>query len=205
MLELASSHVEKSLFELRLEGEGPKWARWINSLGPIRARLFALSFVVGAALLNFTTLPAAFFMDNGWAQNSFQALNFQAYIKWVLAGIGLILWMMAFGLRKENLILVFDRLNSKLLFRYSPQFSLATIDEGEAPFSAIKRIEVFGPHRDPKTAYGFLEIEITEDTQPKVFRFKILSEDQFRIYPTNLSRITGREPIGDWTDPDLAT
>lgn len=204
MLELAASHIEKGKFELRLEGDGPRWARWVVALGPVRARIFALSFVVAAALFNLTTAPAAFFLDQGWVANTFQALSWQAYVKWAVAALGLGFWLLAFGVKHEELILLFDRVASKLHYRYSPQFSLATVDEGECTFSAIRRIEVFSPERTPKTPYGFVEIEINDASwqDPKVFRFKLLSEDQLKIYPANLGRITGKEPIGDWEDPD---
>jgi hypothetical protein len=204
MLELAASHIEKGRFELRLEGDGPRWARWIVGMGPSKSRLFALSFIVVAALLNLTTAPAAFFLDQGWVANTFQALSWQAYAKWIIAGLGMLIWLVAFGARREELILQFDRMASKLHYRYAPQFTLAAVDEGEASFDGIRRIEVFAPTREPRTPHGFIEIEVydAQEQKAKSFRFKLLSEDQFKIYPTNLGRFTGKEPVGDWTDPD---
>jgi hypothetical protein len=204
MLELAAAQMEKGVFELRLEGEGPRWASWITGLGPIRGRIFALVLVILAAGLNLTTAPAAFFFEQGWATSTLHALNIQASVKWAIAGLGFVIWALAFGIRREELRLVFDRSAAHMAYRYRPQWNLAAVDQGQATFDNIRRIEVFGPAREPQTSFGFIEIEIfdAEEKREKLFRFKLLSEDQLKIYPANLARITGREPKGDWVDPD---
>lgn len=204
MLELAAAQVEKGVFELRLEGEGPRWARWFLTLGPVKGRLLALGLVIGAALLNLTTAPAAFFFESGWTSSTIHALRMQATVKWIIAGSGMVIWALVFGVRREELRLVFDKMASKLHYLHRPRWNLAATDEGEVGFDGIRRIEVFGPHREPPTPYGFVEIEIFDATEKreKAFRFQVLSEDQLKIYPANLGRFTGREPKGDWVDPD---
>ena len=204
MLELASAQVEKGVFELRMEGEGPRWARKIIALGPVKGRLLSLGLILLAASLNLTTGPAAFFFESGWTTSTIHALRLQGLVKWGIAGIGLVVWAVVFGVRKEDLTLVFDKAASKVFYLFRPRWNLASTDKGEASFSDIRRIEVFGPHREPQTPYGFVEVEIfdPQEKREKQFRFMLLSEDQLKIYPTNLGRFTGREPCGDWIDPD---
>jgi hypothetical protein len=204
MLELAAAQMEKGIFELKLEGEGPRWARFFVNLGANKVKILALVFVVAAAFLNLTIKPAAFFYEMGWADSTIHALRIQAFVKWLIAGTGLVIWLVGFMVRKEQLLLQFDKGLSKLFYRYHPQFNLATVDEGEATFEAIRRIEVFAPHKEPRTPHGYIELEVydAQEQREKTFRFSVLSEDQFKIYPTNLGRITGRDPKGDWEDPD---
>jgi hypothetical protein len=204
MLELASAQVEKGVFELRLEGEAPRWARPVVALGPVRGRLLALGLILAAASLNLTTVPAAFFFENSWTVSTIHALRLQAILKWAIALSGLGVWALVFGVRKEELKLVFDKAASKLLYFHRPQWNLSTPDQGEVGFSDLRKIEVFGPQREPKTPYGYVEIGLFDPSEKreKLFRFQVLSEDQLKIYPANLGRFTGRDPHGDWVDPD---
>ncbi len=196
--------MEKGVFELRLEGEGPRWAGWILRMGPIRGRVLALGLVLAAAGLNLTTVPAAFFFDHHWTTSTIHALRMQAMLKWIIAAVGLVIWALAFGVRREELLLSFDRSASKLNYRYRPQWNLAALDQGQVGFENIRRIEVFGPQREPQTPFGFVELEIfdPDEKRQKQFRFRLLSEDQLKIYPANLGRVTGHTPKGDWSDPD---
>ncbi|MEO5666597.1 MAG: hypothetical protein ABIR96_00920 [Bdellovibrionota bacterium] len=204
MLELASAQVEKGVFELRLEGEGPRWARRFIALGPNRGRILALVLILGAASLNLTIRPAAFIFESGWTTSTFNALRYQAMLKWLIAGSGLVVWAIVFGARKEELKLVFDKSASKVFYFLRPQWNLSNLEQGEASFANIRKIEVFAPYREPQTPYGFVEIGLfdAQEKAEKLFRFKVLSEDQLKIYPANLGRFTGRDPFGDWIDPD---
>jgi hypothetical protein len=204
MLELASAQVEKGVFELRMEGEGPSLAKPLIALGPVRGRMLALVFILLAASLNLTILPAQFFFESGWTTSTIHALRLQGLVKWSIAGMGLVVWAMVFATRREELKLVFDRTASKIFYWHRSKWSLATPDQGEAAFSDIRKIEVFGPHREPQTPHGFVEIGLYDPTEKreKSFRFQVLSDDQLKIYPANLGRFTGKEPFGDWVDPD---
>lgn len=204
MLELAHSQVEKGKFELVMEGEGPGWARLIIKLGPVRPKLIALSLILLAASLNLGTAPAAFFMDQGWAAHQGSALAAQNTLKWVLAGLGAAVWLTGFMVRQEKLQLTFDRIKNIFYYRYQPQFALAEVDEGEVDFKQLRRIEVFSAQKEPQTEFGYIELGVKEEDidEEKVFRFKVLSDEQFRFYPLNISRITGRTPIGDYVEEE---
>jgi len=204
MLELASAQVEKGVFELRMEGEGPRWARFMTGLGPIKGRLLSIGLILFAATFNFHTVVAEFFFETGWTTSTIHALRMQAMVKWALAGLGVIVWAMVFGIRREELKLIFDKAAAKVFYFHRSAFNLATPDQGEAPFTDIRKIEVFGPLREPQTPHGFVEIGIFDPTEKreKLFRFQLLSDDQLKIYPANIGRFTGREPHGDWIDPD---
>jgi hypothetical protein len=205
MLELSAVHVEKGIFELTLEDELPPVLRSIGRLGPIKTRLISVTLLLLAASLNFTTKPALYFMNVGLAGNTLAAINLQAMLKWSIVGVALLVWAVAFLLRRGLLTLVFDRPGGLYHFRQLSRWNLGPIAEGSGAFSEIKAIRVFGPQRDPKTPYGFMEVEILPANKvvgmPNLFRFKLLSEDQLKIYPANLAKIVGREPEGDWVEP----
>jgi hypothetical protein len=205
MLELSAVNTQRGVFELTLEDELPPLLRSIGRLGPIKTRLISIMLLLTAASLNFTTRPAQFFLNTGLADNSLEAMSFQALLKWGIVSVALVVWGVAFLLRRGLLTLVFDRPTSTYHFRQRSRWNLAPLAEGEGAFSEVKAIRVFGPHREPKTQYGFMEIEIRPPLnvvgQLKLFRFKLLSEDQLKIYPANLGQIVGREPEGDWVDP----
>lgn len=204
MLELAHSNVEKGSFELRLEGEGPAYGRWILALGELRARLFALGFILIAVYLTFTQSLAEQFFAMGWVDRPEQAFAAQNTVKWMIAALGGAFWFAVYSIRRESLTLLFDRAKNVLNYRYLPQFTLAADDEGQVPFKKVKKVEVYSPEREPKTPFGFIEL-LVEDEQEKAektFRFKVLSEEQFRFYPLNIARITGREPTGDYVEEE---
>ncbi len=202
MLELAHSQVEKGHFELRLEGEGPIWAQWFFRVGQIKARVLALALILFAAVLNVWTGPAVFFFEAGWVQSTTQAVFAQSIIKWGFAALGFLVWMGIFMLRQEELTLNFDRMKNQLTYQYLPQWTMAAIDEGSVGFDAISQIQVHGPQREPKTPHGFIELYVMDplEKREKTFRFKLLTDEQFQFYPVNLSRLTGREPTGDWVE-----
>ncbi len=202
MLELAHAQVEKGNFELKMEGEGPLWAHWIFRFGPIRARVLALCTILMAAGLNIWTGPAVFFYEAGFAESTTKALFMQAILKWVLAALGFAIWMGVYMLRREMLTLKFDRQKNQMSYDYLPQWTLAANDSGSVGFDAIRQIQVWGPLRKPQTPFGFIELSIQDpnDSRDKIFRFKLLSEEQFQYYPVNLSRLTGKEPTGDWVE-----
>lgn len=202
MLEVSGASFEKGRFEIRLEpaGEGN---RWIYALAPLRGRLIAISLFLVSGILIYTQAPARFFVGHGWASNSAQAWAWQTWLTWSLVGIGIVCWAAAYLLRRESWTLIFDRGGSKLVLRRASMLSVIPVRESFATFREIDRLQVSGPDREPKSPHGYMEVEVGIWPEPERHtRFRFLSDDQCRIYPLNISKMTGKTPGGDWVDPE---
>ncbi|MBS1984849.1 MAG: hypothetical protein JST16_11830 [Bdellovibrionales bacterium] len=204
MFELSGTHFEKGVFELQCEQPSSEFAGRILALGPLKGRLVALSFLLAASYLLYFQVPARTLMRWGWASDPFAAHRIQGIVVWGVVGLGLVIYMAALSLRPRMLTLTFDRGHSQVSVKRSGGYRWTPVKEDLAAFSSIKAIRVHGAHREPYTPHGFLELELPtlEDESLRVSRFRFLSDDQFRIYPLNIAKLTGVVPTGDWTDPD---
>lgn len=200
MFELTGTQYEKGRFELRLEKVeyGPK--KWLIILGPVRGRVVALTLFLLSSLLLITNQPAKFCLKMGWIQYGPDMLKVQNIVTWVLMIVGLVVYFSVFALKRAELTLVFDRVANGLRYSRGFNFTAQGTQQGLIPFQEIETFKVHGPDRKPRTPYGYIEIGAKKGATH--FRFRVLSEDQFKIYPANIARILDRSPVGDWVDPD---
>lgn len=203
MFEIAGTHFSKGVFEIELEKAPPRWMAPILRFGQVRARLVVLALIALGFFAAFHQQPARWFLGYGYLSRENTALV-QKSVEWGLVGIAALLWLIVILRRPEKLSLIFDRGQQQFRFHHTPAGRHASAQEASFPVGTLGAIRAFGPDRDPKTPHGFLEIELNAGLpEPyKVFRFKLLSEEQFRIFPTNIMRMTGKTIEGDWTDPD---
>lgn len=207
MFELSSSRVGKGLFEFELDKEPPKWLAWAIRLGPIRGRLTAFVLICGSALLKFYNQPLKFFVEQGWADPTqfslFSAQSLQTIFTWLLTVAGFTVFLFMVFLRKERMLLTFDRPHKELRFLHIPMGNKNPPREGLIPFKEINAIEVFGPDRSPKSDYGYMTLHFKNRPKSDPYQtvsFKLLSDDQRQIYPSNIGELVDIEPTGDWTE-----
>lgn len=201
MFELIGTQFDKGVLDFRLEKSLPQPISFIVGLGPIRGRLLALVFLGLASALSLARQPATYFVKNKIFEVAV-ANQVTITIIYLLFGIGLVLYVLVFFVRKESMDLSFDRADKMLRFRHFPKTAKMPAREGICDFGSLEAIEVFGPSREPKTPNGFIELRLKNHSKPyHCIRFKLLSDEQFKIYPLNLSQMTGKTPVGDWSDP----
>lgn len=199
MFELDGSQFEKGVLEIRLARLTPKPWAWALQIGPIRGRLVALAFILGASAVTIYGQPARFLV--GYGMDPLAAARYAHILSWILLIIGAAVYALAFVLRQERLDLVFDRREGSISYEHSPLFAKARVRSGLIPFKEIKALRFSGPDREPRTPYGFIEIDSSAPAPLNAIRFRVLSEEQAKFYPLNLARILQKEPEGDWSDP----
>jgi hypothetical protein len=203
MFELAGTHFERGVFELRLHKKLPRLIAFVVNLGAIRGRMLALLFIISGSLLTFNHQPERFLLGNGWVNDPLLARKIQIGATYLTACLGGLLYLIIFFFRQETLSLVFDRHEKSLRFSHKPLLAKMPLRDGMVDFGALEAMEVFSKDRDVKTPNGFMEIRIKNYPEPyKKIRFRFLTDEQFAIYPTNLMKLTGKSPVGDWRDPD---
>ncbi len=204
MFEISKVNAEKGVFEWDLEGLMPAPIAWIGSLGPTRVRLIALSFFLLALLLTFNNSFASWLFHR-FPMTSSTAETLQITFKWLLAGCGLCIWTLAFLFRKPRALLLMNRPQGIFQIHERPVWRLVPEREYVYKFEDIEKIEVKSPIREPITPFGYIELRFraTDKVAPKSLAFRLLSAEQFQFFPNNLYRITGKEPIGDWSEESL--
>jgi hypothetical protein len=202
MYDLAGTQFEKGTLEFRLEKRLAPPLGLVVNLGPIKGRLVAMCLLLSTAFLTFKKQPVTWLIEHGWLYQGPTALQVQGAITWTLFFAAILIYAFIYTLRSEKLVLSFDKTKGMLRYVLIPKFLQKPEDRGLIPFSKIDTFKVYSKDREPRTPHGFVEIGGDAGGEAKVFRFMLLSEDQFRIYPTNISRIIGRPATGDWSDPD---
>lgn len=202
MFELVGSRFEKGEFEIRLEKLVPTWQRLFTHLGPIRGRLVALTFIVLAGVCVFSRQPGTLAAQRGWATTAEQAQSFQQIGTGIFLGIGIFVYFLTLVFRRKRVSLHFIRQDKEFRYYEDPAWAASRGEEGLFRFQDLKKFEVFSQERSPKDPYGYIHLTFSAQNQEKTFEFRLLSEDQFKIYPSNLARIMEKSPIGDWVDPD---
>ena len=212
MFELSASRVSKGLFEFELDKNPPKWAAWAIRLGPIRGRLLAFALICSSALLKFYNQPLKFLVEQGWADPTSYSLlsaqSMQTVFTWLLTVVGFIVFLFMVFLRRERMLLTFDRPHQELRFIHIPMGSKNPARERLIPFKEVSAVEVFGPQRNPQSEYGYMKLHFKNRpaTDPyKDLSFKLLSDDQRQIYPSNIAQLLDLEPSGDWTEAPEAS
>ena len=201
MFELSGTNFEKGLFELRLQ-EGARKGLWgrLCQLGPVNGRLVALAFFLLASFLLYFQVLARVLAP--W-QSLHQAQRTQAWITWGLVAVGGVIYAVALVSQRAKVRVTFDRGRGQVHFHHAAMSRFQPARDSLAGFKEVTSIKVYGPQREPHTPHGFLEITTPTltDTRLRTLRFQFLSDDQLKIYPLNLSKLTGIEPQGDWVDP----
>jgi hypothetical protein len=196
MFELSATKFEKGIFELTLAKKPPAWLAPFIWLGPIRSRLLALALILGAGSIYFFSGPTHGLLATD-ATSFATAYKLQKAL-WIPVLLGIVVWATAFYLRREELVIGFDRGAQNLKCRHTPMGAKNPVVELDIPFGDIKAIEVFSATRGTPSPFGYVEVRTKVDDAPfKALRFKLLSDDQFRIYPQNLAKMTGIEAQGD--------
>jgi hypothetical protein len=194
LLELSGTQFERGIFEIRLERKVPGWMKVFLTLGQINGRFVAIGFFLFSGFLTYKNVIARWVLEKGWVLDPTSALRIQETLTWTLMIVGLVFYGFALLIRQEKLVLAFDKHSNSLRFRHLSKFARRPEREGLIPFSDIHKIELSGPKvtletRFPTKAY-------------QKFEFRLLTDEQKKFFPLNLSRITGLEPTGDWVDPD---
>ncbi len=208
MYELDGTQFEKGIFELRLTKDVSRLKRWIVMLGPVGGRLVALSLFLVSAFLTLKHQPAVYILERGWATGTVQAVKYQNAFIWALMGVGLIVYFSVLLFSQESVILTFDRAQGVLRYSIIGGRFRAT-KQGIVPFKNIEVFKVHGPAAEPKSEHGYIEIrgralESAPTSKPLDIKFRLLSDDQLKIYPLNLSKMMDRMPTGDWVDPEAS-
>jgi hypothetical protein len=205
MFEISRVNASKGVFEWALEGFMPKPISWIGRLGQTRVKLLSLSLILLALFLSFQN-RMAFWLFNTFEMTSLTAESLQLGVKWTLAGLGLVIWTLGFLFRKPKAVLLMNRPQGILQLREFPIWRIVPDREFTFKFEDVENIEVYAPAKAPPTPYGHIRMSFRGDSKAssKKIAFRVLSEEQFRFFPTNLYRITGKEPVGDWSEEDKA-
>jgi len=204
MLEVAGTHFEKGVFELKLEEAPTGGLGRIRDIHPVKGRLAALAVLALAGVLVYFQLPAEFFVRTGIASDVFVALRMQSLVIWFgFVGLTLAFYAVLLGWRRERMEIAFDRHAGQVRVRSIPGFTLTPKREVTAPFNEVASLEVFSPERTPQTPHGFAEIKLPRlDPKFQSVRFRFLTDEQRQFFPLNLSKLLNVTPKGDWTDPD---
>ncbi len=193
---LAGSQVDKGIFEIRLEKEAKgAWIRVIHSLGPVRGRLLALALFLLASYGNYFRLR--------YTQAYTPMFYATGALCWAGMLSGLAIYFTIFATRTEKLFIRFNKVKNVFDWEHIPFWTKMKAHRGEISFSNFNEIVVFGPHKEPTTPHGYivLKTKYPPDVPGHCFKFKLLSEDQLKIYPLNLSKILNIDPKGDWVEP----
>lgn len=204
MFDLVHSQFEKGSWSLDLEKAGPSWLRPFTSLGPIRGRLLVFSMLGFSALMTYLRYPERWLLpESGLGETPpFFPRQVQLVFTWGLAGLAMVIYVLVALIRKERFTLEVDRAGSAFRYLHVPKGSLNPSRDGLVPFSAIDVIKVHGPQARSDCPFGFIEIK-THDTGPmKQVSWRFMSDEQRSFFPLNLSKLTGKTPVGDWVDPD---
>jgi hypothetical protein len=204
MLELARAKFEKGEFEITLEKVPPKWKAPFVALGPIRGRLVALAIILFAGFLTFARQPGSLVADKKWVSSAEAAAKVQDYATWSVLALGVLVYLMVFVFKKQQIILNFIRAKKEFRYYEEAAFKGQVPQEGLYRFEDLKEFEVIGPEKDPEAPCGFIHLKFSSPAMggEKDFKFRMLTPDQIKIYPTNLARILEKDPTGDWVDPD---
>ena len=205
MYEIEAANFRKGTFEIHLRNIrnfGP--FKWLIELGPVKGRLVAMGGLLFSLMLSLNKAPSRFILENGYAPDMDSALLIQQNIMWGIAVVFGVFYLSVFLFRREELELDFDRTKDILYYHHTPCFFLLPRRSGSWAFRDIRKIQVIAPENEPKSPYGVIEIEgpATAPSAYRSFRFRVLSEDQIKIFPLNISNLVGREPSGDWVSPD---
>ena len=204
MFEICGTHFARGVFELRLEKASSALVRPFLKLGPIGGRVVALTFFVVAGLLTWSRQPGFWLVSQGWVSDPLMVVRIQSLTTWPLMLVGGIFYLSAFLFRKERLELEFDRHNRQLRFHHRSLGARNPARDGVISFDSIVKMQAIGPAGNPRTPHGHLVLEVLDSPKPyNRFSFSFLTDEQFRIYPSNLAKIVGKDPVGDWLDPDL--
>lgn len=204
MLELSAAEFKRGVFTLTLEEKLPRWRSWATKLGPVKGRVIALGALLFALYMTLNQNLARFLYDSSYFESLARAREFQSNLSWGLMMLAIAFYIYVGVFRREKMLLIFDPGKSQLRFFHSRRLMYSGEVEGLVPFREIEGIRVAGPQREPRTPYGYIELNLSPKLKKayRKLRFEILSEDQLKIYPMNLYRITECEPQGDWSEPD---
>jgi len=203
MFEIVGTHFERGTFVLKLEKSLPPFLRFFLKFGPIRGRLMGMAFLLCGLILTLNKQPMTFLLEKGLLTHIPTAQNLQLVLTYVLSGIGALIYLSIYIFRQEKLDLEFDRTDQVLRFYHLPLFAKLSAREGLCPFKSIEKIEVFSKERDPSAAFGSIHVNLKGHSKPyQNIVFKFLTEEQFKIYPHNIMKLSGVTPVGDFVDPD---
>lgn len=203
MFELAGTHHSKGVFELRLERleKGPR--KYLSKIGPIYGRLSAMVLFLIAVFLNFKRQPSTWLLLNGYVDTLDAASRIQQTLVTGLMGVGIGIYLLVFFVHREGLLLIFDKSDKTLRYHKFSTSRFKRGEEGLISFSEITEFKVFGPQENPPTPYGHILFKAKKLGVEHEFRVALLSEEQFKFYPLNFSKIMDRDPVSKtWKDPN---
>lgn len=182
----------------------PKAIAWIGKWGPVKSRILALSLVLTALFFTFNTSFAAW-LFTGFGVTTQSAVSIQNGLRWFFAMAGALIWFAAFLFRQPYALLVMDRPKGILNLHEQTFWSVAPKKETVYRFDDVENIEVFAKTREPLTPEGYVRLSFKNLDQKKhkhELAFRFLTAEQFQFFPSNLYKIIGKEPKGDWSEED---
>jgi hypothetical protein len=201
MYDLDGAQFERGEFEIRLEKRAPQPLAAVLSLGPIRGRLVALSLILLSAAMVFSDQPTSWLQNLGVLPQGVLPQTYQGYFTWPVLAVGAVLWLSHFLFRKPRLTLIFDRSSSELRYSLEGLFAKSLPKEALVPFRNIQEIRVHAAD-SAASPFGWIELKLLASSPLNSVCFRVLSAEQASIFPLNLSRVVGKEPVGAWVDPD---
>jgi hypothetical protein len=203
MYELDGAQFEKGKFEIRSVESAAGPLKYLLMLGPIRGRFVVLTILLVSAFATIQRQPGSLFATNGWVSSPEQAAMVQNIFSWGLCVVAVLLWLVFLLFQESSLVLEFNKSKQELRTVEQPRLRQKTQKQGIFLFKDIREIRVFGKDKSPRTPYGYVSIRVADMSgQEESFSFKFLTDEQAKIFPLNIYRMTEKEPVGDWTDPD---
>jgi hypothetical protein len=200
MWELERASFNRGILELELARtpRGPLWL--VSKIGPLKGRLLALVLILSAGFMSYYLQPYRSLVNSGLLGTE-AAKMLQGALNNLTLFLGVALYLLVFLWRQEKMLLVFDRHKQELHFEDWPAIKKMRTKRGFFPFKKIKAFIVNGPDKEPHTEHGFLEIQTDGSFSGyESIRFKFLSDEQAKIYPLNIYRISDKLPVGDWSE-----
>ncbi len=196
MFELQGSKVERGVFEYQFTKPVPFFLKWAVAIGPIWGRFLVLGILLGTAYLAMRREPLFWIMAQGY--NALEAARIRELFINALLLVAIVVFFSVRLFRQEKLSLTFDRPKGLFRMRREGWFTPRPAEESVLSLKALTRIETHrnpNPVAEPKRPkdFGYIEIGWEDQNKAKAVRVRVLSEEQFKIIPTNLETLSGVE------------
>jgi hypothetical protein len=137
---------------------------------------------------------------------SYSAITLQTVVKWSLAVLGAFVWFCAFLFRRPYAVLLMNRPEGVLNLQEQNFWSISPKRERTYRFEEVENIEVFAKTRHPATPQGYVKLRFkgkAAESETHELSFRFMTQEQFQYFPSNLYRIIGKEPKGDWSEENM--
>jgi hypothetical protein len=192
MFEVAGTYFHQGVFELCLEKRPPVLLRWLFALGPIRARLVGLAFLLFAFLFSTSRGPMTFILEQGYAATPELALALQYRISYSLFFIAVFFYVVVFFFKKEQMFLTFNKASKIYSVEHEPFFRFKTGVKAHVPFQEIIGVEKLPPDKALGAPHGRILIKSRKmPRELEKLEFAVLTDEQYEYFPQNIENLIG--------------